>query len=391
MFYKKSIITFLFILLSVLCQAQLKESKADKLLFFDSIFSAKKSNGFSEKSKALKLSKSGNSYDFMELRASLGSLNSMIFETNDKHLIDFQKNSIDNIINSSKYSYLIADNKGFNDFYKGWISLTKDKCYHEEVILYEGYSFFYITEFLFYLKKSGWINRSSQNKEWWKKKVSFIEEHIWNKWSVRSLKARGNRYSIFLSSRTHKTSHWAGIALYLSRMSSKIKIKKECQILVNQFDLLLKRNLKKNPKIASAYIWNSTFDLVKNTNAKTAKSSIIQDVSHANHLVSYIVAAYETGNKNWTIKEINTLCSTLKNVVYNKQKNTFYDNVDGTYDKLRPGWGNFQADGWVKLSKYDEEVKNIFFVFSKEIKKMEKYNQELQLKANLRTWGNLKN
>lgn len=388
MFSRKSILIFLFILFDVLCQAQLKESRANKV-FFDSIFSLKNAKGLSERNRTLNISKSGDSYQFMELRGDLGALNSIIFKTNDRDLINLQKTIIDNIINSSYVSSSVTDDATFNDSYKGWVSLKKDVNYHKEIVLFEGYSFFYITEFLFFLQKSGWT-KNAKNRTWWNKTVLFIEDNIWNKWTSRSSENYGNKYSYFLRSIAHKTSHWAGIALYLNRISFNSKIKKECQTLINQYDLLLKRNLKRNSKVASAYVWNSTFDSVKGTYAIKAKSTIIQDVSHANHVVSYIVAAHEMGNKNWTIKELNALCSTLKNVIYNKQRKIFSDNVDGTNDKLRPGWGNFQADGWVKLSKYDNEVKELFVSFSKENKAARKYNQGSQFKINLRAWGKVR-
>jgi hypothetical protein len=102
---------------------------------------------------------------------------------------------------------------------------------------------------------------------------------------------------------------------------------------------------------------------MEGTFAVSSPKNIIQDVSHGNHVVSYIIAAYEFGNKNWTLADIHKLSYTLKKFMYDRQNNMFHDNVDVSSDENRPGWGNFVADGWVKLAAYDEAVKDIFQMF----------------------------
>ena len=67
--------------------------------------------------------------------------------------------------------------------------------------------------------------------------------------------------------------------------------------------------------------------------------------------------------------------------MYDRMTNTFSDNVDGTVDKSRPGLGNNVGDGWVKLGKYDRNVKRIFEAFLGNEKHVKSYNQELQFKA----------
>src|SRR5699024_10688593 len=131
---------------------------------------------------------------------------------------------------------------------------------------------------------------------------------------------------------THMGSHWAGVAMYLKSMTSNPKIKKQCKEVQEEYDLLLKRNLNPNPKYPSAYIWNSTYDNTTGTDATESKPSRIQDVSHGNHVVSYIVAAYEMGDENWNLADIHKLCNTLKYVIYDEKNNRFMDNVDGTSD-----------------------------------------------------------
>ncbi|HTN08998.1 hypothetical protein [Agriterribacter sp.] len=334
--------------------------------------------------KSIDLSSSGNTHELMSLRAYLGANNALVSVNPDPEVIDYQRKLINNIINTARISKDIPNNQSpFQDEFKGWISTSKKSTYNEEVILYEGYSFLYIAQFLFLLQENHWINLSTENADWWQKAVSFLEQNIWTKWLNRSEIINKNNDRYFLRGRTHMASHWAGIAMYLKNMTADSLIKKECEKLQQEYDLLLKRNLKPNPAYPSAFYWNTTYDNTDGTDAVETRPAIVQDVSHGNHVVSYIVAAYKMGDKNWLPEDINKLCNTVKLVLYNKESNSFRDNVDGSTDPSRPGWGNFVADGWVKLADYDTAVQAIFKNFEGDGKMLKKYNQELQFKANL--------
>lgn len=332
--------------------------------------------------KVFNTAKYQDSYRLQNLRSLLGGLNAIIETTNSDYFIHQQITIVDDIINSARVSKEISENISFRDNFKGWISLNRSRLYGEEIVLNEGYSFFYILQFLHYQKMVDWVGKNRRNKRWWNKNLSFVEEHIWNKWYSRSQSVRGNPYLYFLRSRTHMGAHWAGIALYLERISENAEIKRQCKEVQFQYDLLLKRNLRPNPQDNSAYIWNATYDNIEGTFAIKADTSIIQDVSHGNHVVAYIIAAHEALNKNWTETDIKMLCNTIKNIIYNKKERKFYDNVDGTFSSIRPGWGNFLADGWVKLSKYDPDVFIIFKELTKNERILNRYNQSFQMKAN---------
>src|SRR5690606_16883572 len=112
-------------------------------------------------------------------------------------------------------------------------------------------------------QKSRWINLSPENTDWWQKTLSFLEQNIWTKWLKRSYIINKKNYRYFLRSRTDMGSYWGGIAMYLKRMTSNLLIKEQCEKLQQDYDLLLKRNLKPNPSYPAAYCWNSTYD---NTN-----------------------------------------------------------------------------------------------------------------------------
>lgn len=323
-----------------------------------------------------------DSYELQDLRSVLGGVNSIIKAGQDDYFIDQQVAIIDNVVNSARITYQIPENiSGFKDDFKGWISMDSSQYFGEEIVLNEAYSFFYIAEFLFYMLKSGWVNQSSDNRTWWSDKVDFVEKHIWLKWYSRSLRFHGNPHRYFLRSRVHMGSHWAGIAMYLQKITRDPLIQKQCEELYLTYDTLLKRNLNPHPLRTEAYIWNSTYDDVSGTFAVEVDKSLVQDVSHGNHVVSYIIAAYELGNGNWKLTDIRRMSNTVK-ILYDEDNNRFADLLDGTENNCYAGRGNFQADGWVKLAHYDEDVRKIYSAFAKDQRILKKYRQDFQF------WGN---
>lgn len=331
-------------------------------------------------SRAIVLSKSDNAYHFMELRSFLNANNALIKKKYDKNVIEYQLLLIENIISTAVVSKNIKNNKSsYQDSYKSWITLSDTKMKFKEGVLYEGYSFFYIAQFLYYTKRNGWSNETLINKKRWNEILTFVEENVWTKWYERSLKVYNKRYSYFLWTRTHMGSHWAGIAMYIGALSKDNKIKEQCQALVEQFDILLKRNFKTH---CQGYIWNRTYDNISGTDANTNKVDLVQDVSHGNHVISYIIAAYEFNNKNWTLVDVKKLAFTFSNFIYDKDLRKFNDNVDGSNDNSSISHGDFVGDGWVKLAKYDKDVKNLMIKLT-QTNSINKYNQEIQFKANL--------
>lgn len=328
---------------------------------------------------ALNKSKSSDAYMFMSLRNTVAAFNIILDKEYNRDVIEEYKLIVDNIINTAQVSKEIQNNRyRFKDTYMGWITLKENSSSHIEVPLYESYIFLRITHFLYQLKNMGWVEESKENQAWWNKTLSFVEENVWNKWVSRSFK-KYNSYRYLLRSRTHMGSHWAGIAMYLNNITSNLKIKEETKKIVEQYDLLLKRNLKIS---GETYIWNSTYDDVEGTDAYKDTTKRMQDVSHANHVVLYIISAYEFGNPNWSLLDVQRLGNTFKYIIYNEKEDTFADNVNGTSSKSRPGWGNFIADGWVKLASYDKDVYTILTRF-KNNDILKKYDQELMYRANL--------
>ncbi|HRO47707.1 hypothetical protein [Agriterribacter sp.] len=364
--------------MTVSCLSQ-NESVIDKSNPIYAMYNRPNKNGITEEQMAWDKSRSGNAFDFMALRKTIDAINAITQATGERYWINQQVVLINNLIQTSQISSDIQENLIFRDEFKSWISLANNDTYHKEVPLYESYSFFYIMQFLYLIRNSAWIEKTDNNKVWWTNTLAFIEKHIWTKWYERSFSSFKNHYRYFLRSRTHMGSHWAGLALYLNALTANTEIKSQTAFLIQQYDTLLKRNLKVRQ---GGYIWNSTYDNVEGTFAGRSSESLIQDVSHGNHVVSYIIAAYTLGNKDWTIDDIKRLSFTLKEIIYDAQSNRFRDNVDGSASTERTGRGNFVADGWVKLAACNEEIKAIFQKFEK-TGMLKKYNQELQFKANL--------
>ena len=179
-------------------------------------------------------------------------------------------------------------------------------------------------------------------------------------------------------------SHWAYIGLVLKEITNNPVIKSQCKDVVNMFDLLLKRNLRADPNFPEAFIWNSNWDNVDGTQAQTSPPPSIQDVSHGNHVIAYIAISKRLNNPNWTNADIMGFCNTIKRIIYNKSSMTFTDNVDGSLSSDRPGWGNSQADGWLKLSLFDQQTLNLYLDFALQREDLLiKYGQELEYYAGL--------
>lgn len=329
---------------------------------------------------AIKRGANGNSYHLMGDRRVIGGVNALLRVKWDDNLIKQQRDFVDSIISAAQPLDQLNSTQPFSHDYVGWVSLTEGQEYQKEVPLYESYSFFYITEFLYLLKKNGWVNKNEENQKWWEEKVLFVEENVWEKWRNRSKVTYGKYNTYFLRSRTHMGSHWAGIALYLSEITSNGKIRKQAKKLYRSYDRLLKRNFE---VINNQYVWNRTYDKVLFSGAIPSSEPLIQDTSHGNNVISYIIAAYDLGNSNWTSLDINRLINTFKNGVYDSVKNTLNTYINGTTESEDRG-RFFLGDGWVKLARYDEDLLELFKRFSDNDEMMQVSNQEFQFNCNLR-------
>lgn len=382
--------TFVLLLL-VLCIFSNTQSQKSWQIYFDQKYTSLCSSGTTIREDYLQTSTSGNAYEFMNLSNIAGTLLNMYVATQNEEYLNDEIKIINNVLSTAAVSKLIPGNQyPLKDNYLGWISITPFFTYHSETELHEGYLFRYIVQFLYEIKKTGWKDRADKNRDWYNTTLQFIEKNVWEKWISRSLQSKATPYGIFLGTRTHMASHWAYIGLVLKEITDNAVIKKQCQDVVNMFDLLLKRNLTPHPNFPDAYTWNSNWDNVDGTQAQTSPPPSIQDVSHGNHVIAYIAISKRLNNPNWTNENIMAFCNTVKQVVFQKSTFTFADNVDGSASESRPGWGNSNADGWLKLGLFDQQTLNLFLNFAyRRQDLLIKYGQELQYYASFALFEHL--
>lgn len=243
----------------------------------------------------------------------------------------------------------------------------------KEFILFEGYLFRYIAQYQY-------LNPTNKISD-----PDFVK-NIFLKWYNRSMEQNGDASTLY-GIRLHMGSHWATVAAYLTKLDPKN------QALYKSFVSIYDEQLKKSLKVVihegkECYVWNSTYkDGFTNVLKKRKKEVAIQDVSHGNHIVQYVVDAYNLGFDSWTKKDLERFANTLKYLIWNN-KSKPSDYVDGTYSNTSgiKGMGWKQSDGWMKLMVVlkDRELFTIYDNFyKKNSSKINKFYPNLQYFANM--------
>lgn len=314
------------------------------------------STDYSEKRISSK-SKRANSIFFLEIGYFINSNNIV----GNK---DISYDIIENIIQSSpkngnQYKWTVKDVSSTSQNYS-----QKGK----EFMLYEGYMFRYIAEFQY---------------KYPDKKLSdpdFVKDTFF-KWYNQSKKQFGDASTLY-GQRLHIGSHWATVAAYLSKIDSKNK--KQYSSFVDAYDKQLKKALKiVNVNGKECYTWNATYsESFTNLLKKKKKETLVQDVSHGNHVVQYVIDSYNLGSDMWTKKDLERFANTLKYLIW-KNESAPSDLVDGTSskDKHAKGTGWKQSDGWMKLmvALNDKKLYEIYDAFyKKESSKVNKFYPNIQ-------------
>lgn len=303
-----------------------------------------------------------NSYQLMEFSRGIASLITM-YEATDS--ISYLKEAIQfckKVIDLTEYGYAIEKNPQiFKDKYKGWVNrhgTRKVGPNLSEVPLFESYFFRYLAKLVYTIRISEDIPQNFKADS--QKMLQFLETNGWEKWYTRGEKVSPGCYPYLFRKRTHMTSHWALVALYLRELTrDKIKLQQYNDFL-DLYDRQLKAQLRRTT--SDAYIWNMTWDKPwpMNTQCNNVEEKpVIQDVSHGNHVVTYIVQAYAMGSSSWNESDIHALCNTVKYVLYDSDKNRFYGDLNQKF-LSKTANGIQMADGFVRLSRYDERVYDLF-------------------------------
>lgn len=297
--------------------------------------------------KMLSYAESNNVYNFMTLGYFLNANNNMYLKTGDKSYLDNNLSIIKPILinnTSSNYS---------NNNWKMNVSKNNQNSSinGQEHLISEGYFFRYVGEYLDIISKNN-LYHNEQSK------ICQGLIYSFKKWRDRSFD-KYEDYSLFFHLRLHTGANWGIVAMYLKKYDSKNS--QQYDEYINLFDDQLKKALILNKANGQKYYtWNSTYPekfcsaLQKLKNYKP----VIQDVSHGNHVVLYLLKANELNNPNWVNFNFKYLSNTLKlNIL---KSNSIADNVDGSSSASSKNMGWKLSDGWLKLIYKDSSLQALF-------------------------------
>jgi hypothetical protein len=353
------VISFLKILIVLLFAYN--SSLSQQLNDFKSLFVQSYYNGFENKPPLrqywMSLSKSRSIIDLQALSYGLDAVLTMFETTDNLTYLNDAISLTDNVINRAHATKDIIGNVSiYRDSYKGWIQNSSGKdtaLFNQELVLSEIYFFQYVSRLLKDINNRPFVTKWDKYRTFYLTTLDFIEKNIWDKWESRGAKFKNDKYGYLLLVRTHMASHWAYIAAELSFLTKTKTRRNDYLNFVNLYNNILENNFQKYDKYIS---WNQTW------NKPNSVSGIVQDVSHANLVVSYLVEANDLGL--WKdFDAIQRIINTLKDKLWDPQGCIFWDNIDGTmFQAGRPhgSVGSFQADGFVKLTRYDQ---SLFFIY----------------------------
>lgn len=326
----------------------------------------------------INLSNSKATDDMQSLSYGMDAILAMFETSEDVTYLDDAILITNNVINRAHVTKNIPGNKfKLKDNYKGWIGeIPNEDMYQQETVLSEIYLFQYVTRLLKDIHNNPGIYSKHKYRKFYKSTLQFVETDVWDKWRERGIRYNGDKFNYILLGRTHMASHWAYIAAELYFLTSNQSRRREYFTLDSLYNNKLENNFKKYEDYIS---WNQTWDSSINQ-----EEDIIQDVSHGNLVVSYIVEASDLGLWKDT-DAIQRLIFTLKEKLWDRKDCSFRDNIDGSMFKkgYKGSVGSFQADGFVKLTRYDQTLFSIYEQFVDCSRFLTSWGQYGQLFANL--------
>lgn len=306
-----------------------------------------------------------SSYRLMEFSRGIGALLAMFEATDSIMYMEEILDLSENLLSKARPGKLIENNPAhYKDDYLGWANINRTDHpnlgrHLEEYPLYESYLFRYLAKAVYLIKNSKTAQKNSSLLARSQKILDFIETNGWEKWKVRGDKVSPNCYKFLFRGRTHMASHWAMVALYLRELTTSGSKKEEYTKFLNLYNQQLRLNFRVTPE--NAYVWNMTWDTNwptgTNCNAPD-KEPIIQDASHGNHVVTYIIESFEMGSGFWAERDIQRLCNTAKFLLFDSSNQRFYGDLNQKFISNMSN-GIRLSDGFVKLSRYDEKLFDI--------------------------------
>ncbi len=305
-----------------------------------------------------------HSSELMMLSSGLASFLAMYDATDSIKYLDMAYEFTNRILNSARVSSEIQGNQSpFKDKYQTWVNLnpkyeqTKVGSPHmKEYPLYESYYYRYMAKMLY--MTSQLPNRSKNNyQSQYTRVLNFLKVDGWEKWYERGLK-ESVCYPFLFRSRAHMTAHWATVAMYLNELVDEPARNTQYTAFLNLYNAQLRDNLRVSRD--NAYIWNQTWDSnwPLGTTCNKPSKGIIQDGSHGNHVIAYVVEGYELG-KYWSKQDISRFVQTVKTLLYNPSQKFFYGDFNKKIDDSFAAGLRF-GDGFLKLARYDDNLFHIF-------------------------------
>ncbi len=331
------------------------------VLSFNKSYSVSKRNNTSLEQLINRYVNNGvHSSELMLLSSPLAAFLTMYELTDSVKYLEQAYDLSNRVVASAKVSSRIEGNQSnFNDQYLTWINLNpkfeetkRGSPGMREYPLYESYFFRYMAKMLYMTAQTkGKTKGQFQND--YNHLLNFLRINGWEKWYERGKKVNDCNPFIFRS-RTHMACQWGVVALYLSELEDDNTRKLQYTTFLDKLNAQLRDNLKITSK--GAYKWNMTWDSEwpLGTQCNKPIKPIIQDGSHGNHVINYVVSCYELG-RYWNETDIKRFVRTTSTLLYNKQESYFYGDLNQKYDKSYLGGLRF-GDGFIKLARYDKPL-----------------------------------
>ena len=284
-------------------------------------------------------SNSLDSWQFYNLAYGIDANTAMYRATGKTQYLDRALLYVNNMVRNAKLSSSLPQSQ-FKDSYLGWASQRSDTL-GKEVPLFESYCWRYVTRMLRVIRETPTLYGNATYRAQYDRLLAFSEKNIFEKWHRRGAN------SFIYRNRTHMASHWAYIAMDLSRMTTDATRKATYLTVFNNInrDLpnstsSLRQQLRPGFVSTPTYYWSDVW-------GSTARPG--QDVAHANGMLAYIVEAHDAGME-WTDDDIRKFTATLNSVIW-PSATRYATYVDGS--GTGNGWFN---DGLMKLGRYDANL-----------------------------------
>lgn len=296
-------------------------------------------------SSFLPMSTSLDSWQFYNLAYGIDGNTAMYRATGNTQYLDRALLYVNNVVKNARVSSSLPKSQ-FKDSYLGWASARSDTL-GQEVPLFESYCWRYVTRLLRVIRETPELYNNATYRTQYDRLLAFTEKNMFEKWYRRG----ANSYLYRVN--THMASHWAYIAMDLSRMTTDATRKSTYLTVFNNInrnlpnygnDAGLRGQMRTSPVNSSAYFWSENW-------GSTARPG--QDVAHGNGVMAFVVEAHDAGME-WTDADINKFVATLNSVIW-PSAGRYSNYVDGSGGGT--GWFN---DGFIKLGRYNAALQRRF-------------------------------